>query len=110
MIRVHVLLGLYPQGDGSTHRRTALGIDLSLVPERVDTIQAVTKVFREAWKLPPSSRAVLRYDSPVTGGYRLYVLSDSRDAVERAMAAYRRYVAGGGVSDVDVPDHLPDNL
>ena len=113
MIRVHAVQVLVPLADGSTHRATTLGIELSLSPERIDTVQAVDVNVRKRWSLPSKCRAIVRYqDLSTMAGYRLYVVADTRDSVERKRAGYFRSLNGGpGYDDwPDVPDNLPEEL
>lgn len=110
MIRVHVIEVCVPQHQNERgdvhHSRLRLREDMSLQPNRVDSLRAITPKFREHFKLPADSRTVIRYDDSNEFGYRLFVVSDSRDSIERMVTrAYGRrddYLPG-------TPNYLPDD-
>lgn len=109
MIRVHVIEVCVPQHEtekGVHHSRQPCREDMSIQPNRVDSLRVITPRFREHFGLPKDARTIVRYDDSNEFGYRLFVVSDSRDSVERMVArAYGRrddYFPG-------TPNYLPDD-
>lgn len=109
MIRVHVIEVCVPTHQtkqGTHHSRILFREDTSLQPNRIDSLRAVLPSLRAHFNLPDDARTIIRYDDSNEFGYRLFVVSDSRDSIERMIA--RTY---GRRDDFlpGAPSYLPDD-